>query len=337
MTLILKFDPLKPELTIDRAGEIIKKGGLVAFPTDTVYGLGADAYNPKAVLKVFKVKNRPLNQPLPLLISSKDSLTEVSSKIPDEVYRVIDEAWPGPLTVIVKKSGKVPREVTGGGDKVGVRIPAHPVALNLISEVNSPLTGPSANIHGKPSPITAKHVEEDLYGKINAIIDGGEALLGLESTVVDFTTTPPTLIRPGMFEVEKLREIIGELNIPRIVAGETEKYSLKTPVLLVKGGDPGKVAEKIREAALIKLKEGLRVAVASTSECSHRYADLNISIFDLGSRGNTYMVAKRVFNFLREIDGESVDLAIVEGVEEKGIGLAVMNRLKKAAKKSITV
>ena len=353
MTRILKIDPFNPpEDKIRECALVLRRGGLVAFPTETVYGLGADIYNVRAVLRVFEVKKRPPDNPLIVHISNFDQLREVALDVPDYLERLLQQVWPGPLTVVLRKAAEVPKEVTGGLETVAVRMPAHPIALLLIKSAEVPIAAPSANISGRPSPTTAEHVVEDLQGLIEIIIDGGETLFGIESTIIDFTRDPPVLLRPGPIPVERVKRLLGKnVIIPEFARGlgEPERalspgvkyrhYAPRTELLLVESrGEYSlkRIVQAVRELAS-DLGKSRKVCIISTLETEFEYRDLDAEVLVLGSRENMYQVAHNLFKTLRALDSLHVDVAIVEGFEERGLGLAVMNRLRKAASRVFRV
>ncbi len=353
-TKILYIDPLNPEQElIDEAVNILANGGLVAFPTETVYGLGADAYNVTAVTNIFKVKGRPMDNPLIVHIASPSMLDYVAIDVQEYVFDLAERVWPGPITFILKRSPDIPREVSAGLDTIAVRCPAHIVALRLIQGLNKPIAAPSANISGKPSPTNARHVIKELKGRIDAIIDSGDTFFGVESTVVNLLSDPPVLLRPGPIGVEELRDILGkDVVVPDFVRGLSEAdtalspgvkhrhYTPNTNLILVELRDynddiiinrlTSKVSDLVREY----LSKGFRVAIIASKETANIYND-NVTKLIIGSRINLYEVAKNLFNTLRAVDDAKVDIAIVEGFEEKGIGLAIMNRLRRASSKII--
>ncbi|MEM0026489.1 MAG: L-threonylcarbamoyladenylate synthase [Ignisphaera sp.] len=324
--------------------EIILRGGIVVFPTETVYGLGASASNGEAVKRVFIAKNRPMDNPLIVHISNKKQLYEVAEEVPEKIARAIDVLWPGPFTVLLRKGPRVAQEVTANLPTVAVRMPAHPVALRLIS-CAGPIAAPSANISGRPSPTTGFHAMVDMFGRVDAIIDSGETLYGVESTIVDATSKPMKLLRPGAMPVEKIVEVLGEeIIISPEARGymESEKalapgmkyrhYSPETPLILVEyRGDAEEMVEEVIRLAEEARRTGKKVAIIASSETIHRYKGFADEILTYGSRKNVFEIARNLFRILRELDREGVDIAIVEGVEEKGLGLAVMNRLRKAS------
>lgn len=342
-TLILKVNPHNPEATkIQAAAKIIKKGGLVAFPTETVYGLGADALNAEAVLALFKAKRRPLDNPPIIHVADKTEVAPLVKAVPKKAELLMEKFWPGPLTLIFKHSTKMPHVTTAGLDTVAVRMPNHPVALALIKTAQRPIAAPSANLAGKPSPTTAQHVYDDLNGRINAILDGGAANIGVESTVVDLSTNQPMLLRPGGTPFETLKAVLPDLVLHPFVQAEKElvlektrspgmrhkHYAPKAPVVLVEGNLQA-VVTKIKALTEAYRAEGKKIGVLATDETQCNYqADVSKS---LGSRNNLASVAKNLFCVLREIDAENVDVIISESVPFEGLGLAVMNRLRKAS------
>ncbi|MCS7132898.1 MAG: L-threonylcarbamoyladenylate synthase [Aigarchaeota archaeon] len=350
MTMILKTDPQRPDPEVLRtAAEILRGGGIVAFPTETVYGLAAVVFNEAAVKKIFFAKMRPPDNPLIVHISDISMLDEVAVNVPKKAYNLMETFWPGPLTLILPKHHNVPKTVTGGLDTVAVRMPAHPVAMMLINEVGVPIAAPSANLAGRPSPTTAAHVIRDLYGRIDAIIDAGETIYGVESTVVNILAEPPLLLRPGAYTVEDLERVLGEkITIPEFARGYIEAedalapgmkykhYSPETPIILIdpSSGDVKKMVDVVRDTALSYINEGYRVCIVATFENVDEYSSIsrNAVVLGLGSRKNAFEIAKNLFKILRSIDDLNCDIAIIEGVQEKGLGLTVMNRLRKASK-----
>lgn len=342
-TVVFKVDPKAPNPEIIRlAADIIRNGGLVAFPTETVYGLGADALNPKAVLEVFKAKNRPLDNPPIVHVADIADVHRLAKDVPAKAVKLMERFWPGPLTLILKRSEIVPSITVSGLDTIAIRMPKHEVALALIRASGCPIAAPSANIAGRPSPTTAEHVLEDLGGRIDAILDAGSTQVGVESTVLDLTVDPPQILRPGGVPYEDLKEFLGDVTLhPAAIAnrdyvvdkarspGMKYKHYAPKAKLIVVEGETIAVINKIKELALIYADKGLKVGILSTDETSHKY-DIGI-VKSLGSRNNLVEIAKSVFKLLREFDKEGVDIILAEGVPSKGLGLAVMNRLRKAS------
>jgi len=284
-TLVLKIGKNNFEDTISRAAHILKQGGTVAFPTETVYGLGADALDPAAVLKIFEAKGRPADNPLIVHIASMDSLDKIATDIPPIAFELMDAFWPGPLTLVLMRKSAVPNITTGGLDTVAVRMPDNPVALALIKEAGTPLAAPSANTSGRPSPTTAGHVISDLSGRIDAVIDGGAVEVGVESTVLDVTYDVPVILRPGGVGVEEIKKCVGEVVIgytdQAVEKGEVVRspgmkythYSPETRVVLVEG-DGMAVAAKMSELIDSYSEKNMRVGLLITDETAgHVCAD----------------------------------------------------------------
>ncbi|MCD4808848.1 MAG: threonylcarbamoyl-AMP synthase [Methanosarcinales archaeon] len=352
-TQVFKIGTGNLEEVIKTAAQFIKKGGTVAFPTETVYGLGADALNPDAVRKIFKAKGRPLDNPLIVHIADIEQLGAIASDVPGSARGLMDAFWPGPLTLIFKRKDIVPDVTTCGLDTVAIRMPDNPIALGLIKEAGTPIAAPSANISGRPSPTTAEHVIADLSGRIDAVIDGGAVRVGVESTVLDMTPDIPVLLRPGRVSIDEIREYVGEVLIGYTDrpagAGEAVRspglkythYSPETRLVLVMGNSSAvvdKISELARECRDRNLRVGLLVTdetagVEEMAECVS--AD---GVFLLGSRHDASAIASNLFAGLRYLDMEDVDVIIADGsMRIAGIGAAVLNRLKKAADELIEV
>jgi len=339
MVEVYKVDPERPRIdAIARAAEVIRRGGLVAFPTETVYGLGADAFNKEAVKKIFKAKGRPLDNPIIVHIAEKEKIHELAREIPEEAEKLMEKFFPGPLTLVLKKNPKVPDEVTAGLDSVAVRMPRNMVALELIREAETPIAAPSANKSGRLSPTRAEHVLEDLGDVVDVVLDGGETTYGLESTVLDLTTKPPQILRPGAITLEELRETLGEVRLHPAVSGIVDEKTIeaKSPgmkyrhyapraELFIVVGSREKITEKITELVREFKRRGDKVGVAAITP-SYYPAD---HIEELGQTKQE--IAKNLFDKLRKLDKTGVNIIIAEGVDEEGLGLAIMNRLKKAA------
>ena len=342
-TIVLKIDSENPDpAKIQIAAQIIQKGGLVAFPTETVYGLGADALNPDAVLALFEAKKRPLDNPPIVHVANASEVYKLVTRSPQKAELLMKTFWPGPLTLIFKRSSIVPDVTVAGLDTVAIRMPKHKVALALIKKSNRPIAAPSANLAGKPSPTTAKHVYEDLNGRIDAILDGGSTNIGVESTVLDLTVDPPMVLRPGGTSFEALKKVLGDVKLHPFVQAEKElplekirspgmkhrHYAPKAEVILVEGNVPAVMAKVKELAEFYRLKDA-KVGILATDETQAAYkADV---VKSLGSRFNLAVVAQNLFRLLREVDSENVDVIIAEGVPSEEIGLAIMNRLRKAS------
>jgi L-threonylcarbamoyladenylate synthase len=342
-TLMLKVDSNNPDPSkIRMAAEIIQRGGLVAFPTETVYGLGADGLNGDAVLRLFEAKKRPLDNPPILHIVSMEEVYPLVEEVPKKAELLMKKFWPGPLTLVFKHSAKVPKESTAGLGTVAIRMPVHPVAAALIRQSGRPIAAPSANLSGKPSPTTAAHVYEDLNERIDAIIDGGAANIGVESTVVDVSCDPPLLLRPGGTPFEALKAVLPDLELHPFVVSEKEisvekarspgmmhkHYAPKAEVILIEG-DMEAIETKILELAADFKAKKVKVGVLATDETKTAYqADV---VMSMGSRSNVSTVAASLFRLLREVDAQGVQVILAESVPQEGLGLAVMNRLRKAS------
>jgi L-threonylcarbamoyladenylate synthase len=342
-TLVLKVDFREPEIEKVRvAAEFIKEGGLVAFPTETVYGLGADALNSKAILALFEAKKRPLDNPPIVHVEDISDVYGLATPIPIGAEKLMKEFWPGPLTLVLRHSDTVPDVTVAGLDTIAIRMPQHEVALSLIRESNRPIAAPSANLAGRPSPTSAKHVFDDLNGRIDAILDGGPTRIGVESTVLDLSVSPPLVLRPGGVPFEALQRALGDVKLHPFVVAEEELPIDKTPspgmrhkhyapnakVILVEGSVPA-LMSKVKELTDSYRLKGCKVGVLGTDETIAAYrADV---VKSLGSRFNLTVIAKNLFRLLREFDAEGVNVIIAEGVPAEGLGLAVMNRLRKAS------
>ena len=325
---------------IEKAGDILKNGGLVAFPTETVYGLGADALNEMAAHKIYEAKGRPSDNPLIVHITNMKDLEKVAEVIPEAAYTVAEKYWPGPLTMIFDKTDLVPYGTTGGLETVAVRMPNEPVARAVIDAGGGFIAAPSANTSGRPSPTTAQHVEEDLTGRIDRIIDGGAVPIGVESTILDMTVTPPMILRPGAITKEMLEELIGEVSVDRALISSESKEPPKAPgmkyrhyapeaELSIVEGPMELVIEGINRMARERSAQGYRVGVIGTEETVARYrAD---SVKSVGTRTDESTIASHLYGILREFDNEKVDYIYSESFATGGIGSAIMNRLLKAA------
>ncbi len=323
------------QLDTGRAAAILKEGGLVGIPTETVYGLGANGLNPQAVANIFKAKGRPQDNPLILHISGADWLERYCTEIPVSAYELADRFWPGPLTMILKRKGNVPDVVTAGLDTVGMRCPDHAVCRAIIEQADIPVAAPSGNTSGRPSPTVAVHMLEDMDGKIDAIVDGGPCAVGVESTIIDLTCTPPRLLRPGGITLEQLESVLGEVAVDDAVRrkmGEGEKprapgmkyrhYAPKAPVTVVKGNAKC-TAQYIADHA----------APGDGVICFDEFAHLfpNQVVTKLGRTDDPADQARHVFDDLRFYDETDVTAIWSQCPEETGVGLAVANRLNKAA------
>ncbi len=346
-TLVLKVDPDAPNSeTIHLAASLIRQGGLVAFPTETVYGLGADALNSNAVLALFKAKRRPHDNPPIVHVGKIEDVYKLAREVPAKAEKLMELFWPGPLTLIFKRLEIVPAVTVAGLDTIAVRMPKHNVALALIRESERPIAAPSANLAGKPSPTTAEHVLEDLEGRIDAVLDAGPTQIGVESTVLDMTVDPPQVLRPGGTPYEALKEVLGKVELHPVAIAEKElpvnkarspgmkhkHYAPKADMVIVEG-ELLAVIKKVKELTEDYRRKGCKVGVLATRETvAHHNADV---VKSLGSRSNSAEIAKNLFKTLREFDLEGVDIIIAEGIPAEGLGLAIMNRLRKASSHKI--
>ncbi len=328
---------------IARAAAVIRAGGLVAFPTETVYGLGADALNEDAVRKVFLAKERPADDPLIVHIAHAQQLAQLARQIPQRAWDLAERFWPGPLTLVLPKTDRVPSVTTGGLDTVAVRMPSHPVAKRLIERSGVPIAAPSANRFGRPSPTTAQHVWEDLNGRIDLILDGGPTPIGVESTVLDMTQDPPMVLRPGGVTLEELRAVLGDVRILSSSASEEAKrspgtryrhYAPRAKVLLVEHGTVEAVLKGLAGKRVgVLLRSGPHPALAGTPLpwVSHGRGAGGEGLIVIQMPQSLKAYARRLFAVLRELDAQGVDVIIVEKLEERGLGRAIMDRLRRAA------
>ena len=340
-TRIIKIDEENiDEELIKQAGQIIKDGGLVAFPTETVYGLGGDALSSDSSKKIYAAKGRPSDNPLIVHIADIKAMDAIVLKVTENAKKLADRFWPGPLTMILKKSDRVPLETTGGLDSVAIRMPVHKTAAAFIKAAGGYIAAPSANISGKPSPTSAKYVIQDMDGRIDMIIDGGDSGIGLESTIVDLTGEIPVLLRPGYITVEQLREVLGQVDVDKTILDGDCKERPKAPGmkyrhyapkgdLTIVDGKAKEVIERINELAREAEGEDKKVCVIATDEYADRY-DAGI-VKSIGSRNDEDIIARRLYTILRECDDENVDIIYSESFDSAGIGQAIMNRLLKAA------
>lgn len=335
-TKLIEFNSNRENINLIK--ETIQSGELIAFPTETVYGLGADGLNEEAVKKIFQVKGRPQDNPLILHIENMEMLKELVEGDLSKAKDLIDKFWPGPLTLVLKKSKIVPEIITAGLDTVAIRMPNNEIALEIIKISNRPIAAPSANISGRPSPTDAKTCMEDLEGKIPLIIDGGNTLVGLESTVLDITEEVPTILRPGAITLEDIQEILPNVVVDKgiLKSGEKPKspgqkykhYAPKAEAYLISGSSDEEKESKIYE--FLKKNKEKKVSLMVTSELYTKIDNLNLEIIDLGSRDNLEKIASEIFRSLRTLDKNCVDVILCEEITKEGIGLAIMNRLEKS-------
>lgn len=326
---------------LETAAGILKKGGMVAFPTETVYGLGADALQELAAKQIYAAKGRPSDNPLIVHIAEFGQLEALVQEVPQKAEQLMKVFWPGPLTLVFKKQEIVPDGTTGGLDTVAIRMPGNPIALELIRQAGVPVAAPSANTSGRPSPTMAAHVYEDLNGKIPMIIDGGMVNIGIESTIVDVTCDPPMILRPGYITQEMLGEVIGEVTVDPALSGpmcsemapkapgmKYKHYAPKADFTMYMGAEVA-VTDRINQIANEKQSKGYKVGIIASDETFAKYpADVTVSI---GSRTDGLTISKNLYRILREFDEKAVDYILGETFEETAFGMAIMNRLLKAA------
>ncbi len=322
------------KMQLEEAASFLKQDEVVAFPTETVYGLGANAFSTAAVEKIFQAKGRPTDNPLIIHIADQALLDQVALEIPEAAQQLMDKFWPGPLTLVLPKKGPLSPLVTAGLDTVGIRMPDHPVALELIRLAGVPLAAPSANRSGKPSPTTGQHVKVDLEGRIAGIVEAGPTGIGVESTVVDCTTTPVTILRPGGVTYEQLRAVLGEVNMdpglnneqiaPKSPGVKYTHYAPNAPLFLLES--PEALVHQLHK----QKSAGKKVGVLTVDEHQALFKEADVRI-SCGSMKDLFSVAQSLYAALRQFDEREVDLILGEMFPETGIGGAVMNRLRKAS------
>ena len=325
---------------LDEAGQIIKDGGLVAFPTETVYGLGGDGLNPESSKKIYAAKGRPSDNPLIVHIADLKDLYTITTGVSEKALLLAEKFWPGPLTMILKKAERVPYETTGGLDTVAVRMPNNKIALEFIKSAGGFIAAPSANLSGRPSPTEAGHVKEDMQGRIDMIIDGGSSIIGLESTIVDLTEEVPIILRPGYISINNLSKVVGDVlydpaildagsnEAPRAPGMKYRHYAPKGDLSIVKG-DRDKVISYIREQTEKAIENGDRVGIIATEETYLNYTATVVE--NIGSRDDEATIARRLYAVLRDFDVENVNRIYSEEFDTPNMGQAIMNRLIKAA------
>lgn len=333
-----KIEELKQNDFLKQAALLLREGGLVAFPTETVYGLGADATNEEAVSSIFTAKGRPSDNPLIVHLGDVEQLKDWVAEIPEVAQQLIEHFWPGPLTLVFPHNGGVAPQVTAGLSTVAIRIPEHPVAQALLQLAQVPVAAPSANRSGRPSPTLASHVWKDLSGRIDLLLDGGATGVGVESTVVDVTERTPVLLRPGGVSLEELRRVIGEVQVdqglisekttPRSPGMKYRHYAPQGEMWIVSGNEQ-KMRARIAQLAQEAMREKRKVGILTTEEFQDQYqADL---VLACGRRDEPASVAKALYHTLRRFDDEDVELVLAESFPELGLYHSVMNRLRKAA------
>ena len=335
----LNIDDISKE-AITRAGDIIKNGGLVAFPTETVYGLGGDGLNKDSSMKIYEAKGRPSDNPLIVHIADIKDLFTITTNVSDKALALAEKFWPGPLTMILKKADIVPYETTGGLDTVAVRMPDNKIALEFIKAAGGFVAAPSANLSGRPSPTKASHVKSDLDGRIDMILDGGSSIIGLESTIVDMTEETPIILRPGFISMNTLSRVVGDViydaailetgsnEPPRAPGMKYRHYAPKGELSIVKG-ERKKVIEYIKTQAAEAIKSGERVGIIATEETYLNYSATVVQ--NIGSRDDEAQIARRLYAVLRDFDEDNITRIYSEDFDTPNMGQAIMNRLIKAA------
>lgn len=325
---------------IEEAGKVIRNGGTVAFPTETVYGLGANALDDEAVRKIFIAKGRPQDNPLIIHVSTKE-ISELVKDVPEVAQKIIDKFWPGPLTVILEKKDIIPNVTSANLNTIGIRMPNSEIALKLIELAERPIAAPSANISGRPSPTEVERCVEDLNGRVDYIIGGESSDIGVESTIVDCTINPPLVLRPGGITLEMLKEINPEIELdkalkskpnddfkPKAPGMKYKHYAPNAHLKIIKGKNE-KTIEIINEIVENYIEKGNDVAILTTNENLNKFN--NGKVISLGSENDLKEIAKNLFEALRKCDDLGVQYILCQGFEENGVGLAIMNRLNKAA------
>lgn len=346
-TRVLGVNPYSPEAeVIEAAADVIKASGLVAFPTETVYGLGGSARDAEAIRRIYSAKGRPANNPLIVHISGASQLEEVAVEIPSVAHQLVDAFWPGPLTLVLRRADSIPPTISAGRDTVAVRMPAHAVALALIEAAGVPIAAPSANLFTRPSATTAEHVMTDLGGRVDLILDGGPTSIGLESTVIDLTAKTPIVLRPGGVTLEALGAMLPVIELYRPSALLTDEVTsaLPSPGMLAKHYSPEAelllfngsftaVTARIKQVAQEQIAAGRHVGALVVDEDRPYFADLadQIVIVSLGSKNDLPQVGRSLFAALRALDAQGVDVILAHSFEESGIGATIVDRLTRAA------
>lgn len=330
--------------SIEAAASVIKSGGLVLFPTETVYGLGANGLDEDAVKNIFVAKGRKQDNPLILHVSSFEMVDEIAQNISDIERKLMDAFWPGPFTIVLDKKDIVPTCVTGGLDTVGVRMPSNKIAHELIKLSNLPIAAPSANISGKPSGTNLQDIFGELADKVDFIIDGGECKVGVESTVVRVVNNIPVILRPGGITPEMIQEIVGVVEVDKHILGKIEEgekvmspgmkyrhYAPNSKCILVYSEENDKLVNKIKEIT----SEYKNPLIISSTENKSLYNIQNV--LDMGSKNNLSEIAQNIFTILRKVDSYNPDIVVIEGVPNDDIGLAIMNRLIRACEYNLQI
>jgi sua5/yciO/yrdC/ywlC family protein len=338
-TLIKEIDINKPDQDlISLFATMLADGKTVIFPTETVYGLGANALDEDAATKIYQAKGRPSDNPLLVHVADKEDVYDLVEKIDDRAKLLMDKFWPGPLTIVFKKKAIIPDRTSGGLDTVAIRMPSDQVARDIIRQAGVPIAAPSANISGRPSPTKPEHIIRDMDGRVDGILVGGPCDYGVESTIIDLSEDLAMVLRPGSITLEMLGEVLGRVDLDPSLKNKDDNIRAKAPgmkykhyspqaqVYIVKADDLEGFAERVDSLCEDNAKKGLKIGVMTMNYDQHSY---QAKVFDLG--GSDTEVAKNLFDSLISLDRESIDIAYVPYFEERGIGVAIMNRLKKAA------
>ena len=338
-TLIKEIDVNKPDKDLIAVfASMLASGKTVIFPTETVYGLGANALDEEAAAKIYQAKGRPSDNPLLVHVADKEDVYDLVENIDNRAKLLMDRFWPGPLTIVFKKKDIIPDRTSGGLDTVAIRMPSDQVARDLIRQAGVPIAAPSANISGRPSPTKPEHIIRDMDGRVDGILVGGFCNYGVESTIVDLSNDVAMVLRPGSITLEMLGEVLGQVDLDPSLKNKDDNIKAKAPgmkykhyspraqVYIVRAGDQEDFARRVDELCLDNAKKGLKTGVMTRSSDQHPY---QAQVFDLGE--SDAEVAKNLFDSLISLDRESIDIAYVPYFEERGIGVAIMNRLKKAA------
>ncbi len=341
-TQVFQVDPRHPDpRLIERAAAALREGGLVAFPTETVYGLGANATSASAVSRIFVAKGRPASDPIIVHLYDLAQLEQVAADVPGLAFDLARCFWPGPLTLVLKRSALIPPNVSAGMETVAVRMPDHPVALALFRVANLPVAAPSANRFARPSATAAAHVLEDLGGKVEVILDGGATTIGLESTVLDLTKPAPEVLRPGGVTLEKLREVIPNVALVSRYL-QADEAGIEAPGMLLKHyspraelllftGEPEQVIPRMQAAVKEHLAAGRRVGILLPDAEADLFKGLDVLVFSLGAVENVAQIGANLFTGLRDLDRRKADVILARAVERSGLGVAIYDRLLRAA------
>jgi L-threonylcarbamoyladenylate synthase len=346
-TQVFHINPDRPESEIiSRASRVLLEGGLVAFPTETVYGLGANALDESAVNRIFAAKQRPFYDPLIVHIAEKRDITLAATDIPDLAYLLAEKFWPGPLTLVLKRHERVAPSVSAGLGTAAVRMPNHPIPLDLIRAAGVPVAAPSANLFTRPSPTSAQHVLDDLGGRVDFILDGGPCPIGLESTVLDLTSEKPTILRPGGTPVEALKDILPDLVIHGSHAASEnheskpspgmmlKHYSPKAKFLLFSGGGENATAQ-VQQIASQMISQGRKIGLLVTNEEFDQFSGMDAEIEVLGSGANLAAIGQTLFSRMRALDKKGAEFILMRSLPNEGLGLAIGDRLIKAAEHKV--